>query len=308
MSTTPAPIEIESARSRPALGDVSDVVARVSPASRLSPDQLVHYLSANPGSVILVARCGTGAVGAATVARSGRPGHQYTMVRVVSEQRRRGVGSAMLGAARDHAGRIGLERIWGRIDATDTGSLRFAERNGLVESGREWISALELTDAPSPVAPPPGVTVVSLAERPDLIRAAYDVHSECLPDMPSPTPMLAEPFHEWVTQTLEGPGALPAAAMVALAGDAVIGQAALTLEGDEGTAEHLLTCVRREWRGRGVAGALKSAQIAWARQAGIERLVTSNDAPNAAILAVNQRLGYRVVSAGVLVEGPARLG
>ena len=201
---------------------------------------------------------------------------------------------------------LGLERIWGRIDATDMGSLRFAERNGLVESGREWISVLELTDAPSPMPPPPGVTVVSLAERPDLTRAAYDVHSECLPDMPSPTPMLAEPFHEWVSQTLEGPGALPAAAMVALADGAVIGQAALALEGDEGTAEHLLTCVRRDWRGRGVAGALKSAQIAWARQAGIRRLVTSNDAPNAAMLAVNQRLGYQVVSEGVLVEGPAQ--
>jgi hypothetical protein len=36
--------------------------------------------------------------------------------------------------------------------------------------------------------------------------------------------------------------------------------------------------------------------------------VTSNDAPNAAMLAVNQRLGYRVVSEGVPVEGPARLG
>ena len=64
--------------------------------------------------------------------------------------------------------------------------------------------------------------------------------------------------------------------------------------------------MRRDWRGRGVAGALKSAQIAWARQAGIRRLVTSNDAPNAAMLAVNRRLGYRVVSEGVLVEGPAQ--
>ena len=304
----PAPIEIESARSRPELDDVAEVVARVSPASRLSPDQLAHYLSANPQSVLLVARRGAEAVGAATVARSGRPGHQYTMVRVVPEHRRRGAGSAMLEAARDHAGRIGLERIWGRIDATDMGSLGFAERHGLVESGREWISALDLTDAPAPVPPPPGVTVVSLADRPDLIRAAYDVHSQCLPDMPSPTPMRPEPFHNWVSRTLEGPGALPAAAMVALADDAVIGQSALSLEGDEGTAEHLLTCVRRDWRGRGVAAALKSAQIAWARQAGIERLVASNDAPNAAMLAVNRRLGYRVVSEGVLVEGPARLG
>jgi GNAT superfamily N-acetyltransferase len=304
----PAPIEIESARSGPALDDVADVVARVSPANRLSPDQLVHYLSTNPGSAQLVARGGTEAVGAATLARSGRPGHQYTMVRVVPEHRRCGVGSAILEAARDHAGRLRLERIWGRIDATDMGSLRFAERNGLVESGREWISVLELTDAPPPVPPPPGVTVVSLAERPDLIRAAYDVHSECLPDMPSPTPLLPEPFHEWVSQTLEGPGALPAAAMVAIADGAVIGQAAMALEGDEGTAEHLLTCVLRDWRGRGVAVALKSAQIAWARRAGIERLVTSNDAPNAAMLAVNQRLGYQVMSEGVLVEGPARLG
>lgn len=152
----PAPIEIESARSRPALDDVADVVARVSPANRLSPDQLVHYLSANPGSAQLVARRGTEAVGAATVARSGRPGHQYTMVRVVPEHRRRGVGSAILEAARDHAGRLRLERFWGRIDATDMGSLRFAERNGLVESGREWISVLELTaDAPSPIPPHP---------------------------------------------------------------------------------------------------------------------------------------------------------
>jgi GNAT superfamily N-acetyltransferase len=304
----PAAIQIESARSRPALDDVAHVVARVSPANRLGPDQLAHYLSSNPESVLLVARRGTEAVGAATMGRSGRPGHQYTMVRVVLEHRRQGVGNAMLEAAREHAARVGLERIWGRIDATDMDSLRFAQRNGLTESGRERISVLELTGAPSPVPPPPGVTVVSLAERPDLIRAAYDIYSECLPDMPSPTPMLAEPFHEWVSRTLEGPGALPAAVMVAVADDAVIGQAALALEGDEGTAEHLLTCVRRDWRGRGVAGALKSAQIAWARQSGIERLVTSNDAPNAAMLAVNQQLGYEVVSEGVLVEGPARLG
>ena len=43
--------------------------------------------------------------------------------------------------------------------------------------------------------------------------------------------------------------------MVALADDAVIGQAALALEGDEGTAEHLLTCVRRDGAAAGRRGA-----------------------------------------------------
>ena len=42
--------------------------------------------------------------------------------------------------------------------------------------------------------------------------------------------------------------------MVALADGAVIGQAALALEGDEGTAEHLLTCVRPSGAAAGSRG------------------------------------------------------
>jgi RimJ/RimL family protein N-acetyltransferase len=73
-------------------------------------------------------------------------------------------------------------------------------------------------------------------------------------------------------------------------------------------AEHLLTCVVRPWRGRGVATALKQAQIAWARRAGITRLTTSNDSPSAAMLAVNRRLGYEPVVENLMMEGPAEGG
>ncbi len=63
--------------------------------------------------------------------------------------------------------------------------------------------------------------------------------------------------------------------------------------------------MRRPWRGRGVAKAMKSAQIAWAKRTGLERLETANDSPNTAMLAVNRRLGYRVVAENVIVEGPS---
>ena len=37
-------------------------------------------------------------------------------------------------------------------------------------------------------------------------------------------------------------------------------------------AVHDLTGVKRSWRGRGIARALKAAQIAWAMREGYERL------------------------------------
>jgi RimJ/RimL family protein N-acetyltransferase len=52
-----------------------------------------------------------------------------------------------------------------------------------------------------------------------------------------------------------------------------------------------------------VAAAMKSAQIAWASSAGLTSLETSNDSPNAAMLAVNRRLGYRTIAENVVVEG-----
>jgi mycothiol synthase len=302
-------ILIQPAVESPALRRICQVVNAVSPEQRMNVQDLAHYLASNQGSVLLLAHAGADVAGAATAAPAGRPGFQFTMVRVMPGQRRRGVGSALLKAAREHALELGLPRLWGRIDAGDQGSLEFAQRSGLTERGRELISVIDPTGASEMLLPPPGVTVVSLADRPDLIRGAYDAERECLPDVPVPTPMEATSFDVWQEQTLGGPGALPGGSMVALAGDDVIGFAGLLGDATNSrTAEHLLTCVRRPWRGRGVALAMKSAQIAWAKSAGLTSLETSNDSPNAAMLAVNRRLGYRMIAENVIVEGLTDFG
>jgi GNAT superfamily N-acetyltransferase len=210
---------IQPARASRALTQICQVVNAVSPEQRMTAEVLAHYLASNPGAVLLLAHAGADVAGAATAAPAGRPGFQFTMVRVVPGQRRRGVGSALLEAARVRALALGLPRLWGRVDAGVPGSIEFTRRRGLAEAGRELISAIDPTGA-----------------------------SEML---------------------------LP----------------------------HLLTCVRRPWRGRGVALAMKSAQIAWAKRAGITRLETSNDSPNTAMLAVNRRLGYRTIAENVIVEG-----
>jgi GNAT superfamily N-acetyltransferase len=80
---------------------------------------------------------------------------------------------------------------------------------------------------------------------------------------------------------------------VAFAGDEVVGYAKLSIPPEGGDiAYHDLAGVLRAWRGRGIAGALKRTQIAWAKQHGFRRLVTANEERNVPIRRLNERHGY----------------
>jgi RimJ/RimL family protein N-acetyltransferase len=58
--------------------------------------------------------------------------------------------------------------------------------------------------------------------------------------------------------------------------------------------------VRRSHRGRGIAGALKRTQIAWAKRAGYDSLQTSNEVRNEPIRRLNEKHGY-VLEPGVVI-------
>ena len=100
----------------------------------------------------------------------------------------------------------------------------------------------------------------------------------------------------------------PGGSFVALHGGEVVGYAGLRERADDPTlAEHGLTVVRRDYRGRGIAYALKRAQLRWAAEAGIHELVTWTQQGNKQSETLNRRLGY-VDHARVLVYVGATLG
>jgi len=104
---------------------------------------------------------------------------------------------------------------------------------------------------------------------------------------------------------MQGSGDRPEATFVAYAGDEVVGYAKLSLSLARATVPmHDITGVKRAWRGRGIAGALKAAEIAWAKQAGYERLETQNEERNEPIRRLNERHGYVVEPGSVTVRGP----
>ena len=112
---------------------------------------------------------------------------------------------------------------------------------------------------------------------------------------PDPTPDGKPPEPETVDQFRERSaafGMIEEACFVAATADAFVGYSALTLNdearlqaGSGGTA------VRPEYRGLGIATALKASCIRWAAEHDVRRLATSSG--NTAMIRVNEKFGFR---------------
>jgi len=227
-------------------------------------------------------------------------------IRVAPDARRRGVGSALLGVVSDWARALGYVELTGPVKEVDEGSLQWTARRGFAEVGRNSVLALDLTaiDAPAVVAPE-GIEIVAWAERPDAAPGMYEVAKEAYPDVPGEEDAEMEPFEQWLSMDMQGSGDRPEATFVAVAADEVVAYAKLSLSLARPTvAMHDMTGVKRAWRRRGIAGALKAAEIAWAKDNGYVRLETQNEERNEPIRRLNQRHGYVVEPGSVTVRGP----
>jgi GNAT superfamily N-acetyltransferase len=234
-----------------------------------------------------------GGGGYALIDRSSIPGTAFSMVRVRPEARRQGIGAALFETAGPEARALRLERMYGRVVGGDDDSLAFADRRGFRETGRDLTVMLEVRAADGEVAD----GVVELGD--EHLRGAYEVAAECLPEMALPQVAAISPYDEWVQRE----GDSSPVAFVALDGDEVVGYARLYTFSDN-RLENGLTAVRRSHRRRGLALALKRAQIAWAAEHGYAEILTSTVAGNDAMRGVNERLGYRPFREEIVVEGP----
>lgn len=284
----------------------SAVLERVS-ADVFEVDEIAHFVESDSESAWLLALLGDEPVGSGVGRPSSIHDSLYAMVRVLPEHRRQGTGNRIYEALSGHARHLGRTSLWGRIREDDLESRRFVRNRGFREAGREYEVVLHTSEADLTGDSPPGIELVSLAERPDLAEAVHAVDNEVSGDVPRPEGVDVEPtpFDRWYTQYLDGPGAVPAALIVALAEGEVVGYTGLRRRGSASrTAENMLTAVRIPWRRRGIATALKREQIARARAAGIDQISTTNDESNAGMRGVNARLGYEPAPVQIVVTGP----
>ena len=223
---------------------------------------------------------------------------------VAPDSRGAGVGTSVLRAVEAWASERGATELEGPVQEDDADSIAWTERHGYAEVERNSHLVLDLTtiDPPEP-DPPPGIEIVTWAERPELAAGLYEVAREATPDIPGAEEDELGSLEEWLERDMGGAGDDPHAVFVALAGTEVTGFAKFSLStGDRERAFHDLTGVRRAWRGRGIAAALKRTQIAWAKNAGFTSLQTSNEARNEPIRRLNERHGYKIEPGTVTVR------
>jgi GNAT superfamily N-acetyltransferase len=254
--------------------------------------------------VRLVGRIDWAVAGCAAAIRSDLPGRTYMGNVVLPEYRRKGLGRALLdrcvAAARTH----GSEVLAAGVEEGDVAGEAFAARYGLREVLRELeISRPVQPGEPEP-EPPEGIELVELSTRLDLLPAVYALACETLPEMPLHAPLEMPSYERWVEEEATGPDVLSGGTLVALDAGKVVGFSGLVRRAaDPHLAEHGLTSVAAGHRNRGIATALKRAQIAWASRSGYRELMTSTQAENAPMRAVNDKLGYEPRPAWIRVEG-----
>jgi len=200
-------------------------------------------------------------------------------------------------AAARALGKAGLE-AWTTTRTPDVP--RFLEARGYAEVRRYVVSELDVAAAPEPG--PPAFAIVSLAERPELANALYAVALEAYPDQPGRAETRLGDEATWRAHGLDPHP--PEAYLVALEGEDVAGFGYLTPAREDGGWSHGFTAVARAHRGRGVAGAIKRAQIAWAKAHGIPALRTATETRLAAMRGLNDRFGYRPLYEEIVLRGP----
>ena len=295
MGSSSAPVEIRVAESDADFEAWARVKRAVLPNERAWTPQEFRE-RARPERLVLVAELDGEVVGAGLADLSDVAGRAAVTPRVAPHARRRGIGTALLRELVSHGSGLDVELLSARVE--DEGSRAFAERFGFSETDRQVEQVKVLGDEPEPPPLPEGVETVTIAERPELLREAHPLGVEGFADMALDGSATIS-LEDWLSDEATH----PEGSFVALAGGEIVGYSGLC-KLSEGVAEDGLTVVRRDWRRRGLATALKRRELTWAAANGIREIVTWTQTGNDGMRRANELLGFEYRSVSITMVAP----
>lgn len=138
-----------------------------------------------------------------------------------------------------------------------------------------------------------GIEMVTLADwpDPDSLRKLHALSELTRLDVPTTYPVLPESYENFVERT-SGPDRRPDRIWIACHGDRSVAMSYLRFPPVRGGVWTGFTCCHPEYRGRGLARAVKLQSLAQAIELGIPSVCTDNDSKNAPMLHINETLGY----------------
>lgn len=221
------------------------------------------------------------------------------------DHQNRGVGQFLYENCLRFLSELNASEVWAFAKDDMPVALSFLGKRGFAERFRAWESWLNpaVVDVSglsgySEKASAAGIKISTLARElrddPECYRKLYRLNQDLMADVPSPEPFTPVPYEQWLAFDMKDPGLIPEAYAIAKHGSEYVGMSTIRHLDKEPLGLHqALTGVRREYRGKGIAIAMKLKVIDYARENGFEKITTENDTTNKAMYGINMKLGFK---------------
>jgi GNAT superfamily N-acetyltransferase len=192
---------------------------------------------------------------------------------------------------------------------SDASSVSFLEHRGFREVWRHIPARLDLHSRRGDLGShvPPGIRLTTLASEltsgGGVLLALYDLAVRTNADQPQLDPTTPPPLEQFTQDVTVEPQAIPEAFFLAYDDARLVGLSSLErLPGTNEGVETGYTAVDSEYRGRGIARALKVRTIEWAADQGYRYIETDTNAGNEPMIGLNRSLGFEPEPARITFE------
>jgi RimJ/RimL family protein N-acetyltransferase len=177
---------------------------------------------------------------------------------------------ASLGYARERA-----EKVW-ELDLRKRGPALIEDA---VAANRKMVEA--------------GIRLLTVAEWDDRSKfeKLYELNEQTMQDVPHSLPIVTEAYEDFQKRA-HAPDRRHDRWWIACDGEKVVAMSYLKFPPVRGQVWTGYTCARSDYRGRGIARAVKLRSLAQAAELGVDVVCTDNDSENAPMLHINETLGY----------------
>jgi ribosomal protein S18 acetylase RimI-like enzyme len=242
-------------------------------------------------------------------------GRYWCVIRVRPEYARRGIGQQLYQQLLTDLRARGAQAALLELDDTLAALRPALERRGFRALLRSWAFSLDVRtcDLAAFAAPDPrlrGLQITTLAQEraraADWLPPLQQLYSAVAGDVPIPLHPYPAPGPEWLAEQALGlPESLPDAFFIVRDGERYVGMSYLHRDPEQSSLLlQRITAIHAEYRGRGMALALKLNTIAYAQQHGFHAIRTAVESNNPSMLAINAKLGFVQGPGLVLFEKP----
>lgn len=226
----------------------------------------------------------------------------------------RGVGTALFEKLEQDMGSLGAITAWVGVLESKPNSIRFAERRGFKEKIRGWHQSINPSQVDtskfegySKRAAEAGIGFSTLdrelREDPDCYKKLYELVQTAFQDVPIPDTPTDTPYDQWIRFEMKNPNLIPEGYMIAKDHNRYVGTSVVWRMKKEPRGLYQgLTGVLREYRGKGIAMALKLLVLDYAKKHGFDNIRTDNASVNTGMLAINRKLGFKRTETWLTLE------